>query len=104
MFLSILNSIKGYVCVCVCVCVYDVCVYHPISSKRLLTKLRGPWVAQFVGPLPWAQVTILGWRPAAGSLLRGRSASPSPSASPPACAHTLSLSYARVCALSVSVK
>ena len=58
--------------------------------------IRGPWVARLVKCLPLAQVTILksGIEPASGSLLSGESASPSPSASPPACAlsfaHSLS--------------
>ena len=49
---------------------------------------RGAWVAQLFKHLPCAQVMIPeGWGgvpPTSGSLLSGESASPSPSAAPPA--------------------
>ena len=48
-------------------------------------------MAQLVKRLPLAQVMIpRSWSPTLGSLLSGESASPCPSAPPPACTHSFS--------------
>ena len=65
-----------------------------LHTDILLKHPRGAWVAQSVKHLPSARVMISGsWdqAPTSGSLLSRESTSPSPSASSPACALTLSL-------------
>ena len=59
-------------------------------------KLRGTWVAQWVECLTLdfgsgRDLRVMGWSPTPGSVLSGGPASPSPSATPPACRLSLSL-------------
>ena len=58
------------------------------------SKMRGTLVAQSIKCLALARhdPRVLGSSPILGSLLSGEPASPSPSATPPACALSLSLS------------
>ena len=52
-----------------------------MEELGLNPRVQGTWVAQSIKALPSAQVMILGQSPTSGSLLRGESACPSPTAS-----------------------
>ena len=79
-------------CVCVCVCMYVLhdfisilWIYFALFKKRLFMGHLGGSVSQTSAFGLGHDPRVLRSSPVLGSLLNGKSTSPSPSAAPPAC-------------------